>query len=180
MNNFEKAVFVDYITRNLLTQSNPEIKSAMFLKFGYHSNYKVCAPSNHNVSYDLAPNIDDDGAQASQALLSQVVPNIAQGVFNTQNATLFAFDLSEDDGCPQGVREDSIQHMTNPSPHVFRVQLYETERDGMSVSKSKKNLLDVVLYDKTGLPITLSHMISQTSLIPPSPQVAPSFGSTGP
>lgn len=180
MNDFEKAVFVDYIMRNLDTVSNPEIASVMFLQLGYHSNYQVTPPSNRWVAYDLAPNIDDDGKTANQTVVQTIVPNIAQGVYSSQNNGLFSMDLSEDDGCPYGVREQSIQSLTNAVPHIFEMDVYETSEDQMSVSKTKKEKLKVAFYDKTGMPITLSHMMSQTSLVPPPTPAGTSLGSLGP
>lgn len=176
MNNFEKAVFVDFVARNLQDGAN-QIRSAMFVKFGYHDHYKLAAPQNHSLSYDLAPNIDDGGTQARNKILTTVVPSILQGATSPSNPVLFGFDISED-GFPYAVRESSIANMQNPLPHVFALNFYTPDRDGMKTTNNKERL-QIVLYDPSGAPITLAKMMAQTTLVPP-PSPSPSGCMGGP
>ena len=117
------------------------------------------------VSYDLAPNIDDWGATARKIIKSKIIPDIINGVYSNKDNALFYFPLSESDGYPYGIRESSIKSMINSPSHVFKIDFFGSNKDGNDVSKTKKERLSLVMYDKMGLPITLSHMIAKTSLV---------------
>lgn len=169
MNDFEKAVFLDFVVRNMHDFSKSDICSVIFLQFGYHQNYKVSHPFNHFFAKQLCPQSDDEGQQAQKAMLNTIVPNILNGVKTLENHPLFGFDVHVKHGFPQIVREDSILEMENPLPHVFELSFYNTNPDGLTVSSTQKTKLRVVFLDNTAHPISLQHMMLKTTLTPPAP-----------